>query len=232
MDSAKTATATFTAPPPPDSFALNVTALGSGTGSVTSSVGGINCPGTCAASLTSGTGVTLTAAASGGSVFGGWGGDCAGFGTASTCSLTMDSAKTATATFTPTTTATGLQLLNIITRSSPGGSEQRTFLTTDPIVVEAGYYDPNDACVGAELATVKFFVFNLEGQLVLGRDRDTTGGVISAPAAAGSKYQALLATLDPEALPPGDYNLVFRVQDCTGADILVSAFYAIQVLSP
>jgi hypothetical protein len=113
-----------------------------------------------------------------------------------------------------------------------GDPEQRTFLTTNPIVVKADYYDPNDACVGVAPTTIKFFVFNLEGQLVLGRDRDIPpGGVYSSSVAAGSKYQTLFATLIQGTLPPGDYNLAFRVQDCTGTSTLVSAFYAIQVFA-
>jgi subtilisin family serine protease len=219
----------------PSSFSLSVTAQGGGTGSVTSSVGGITCgvgnSGVCATSLTSGTGVILTANPTGGATFAGWGGDCAAFGTASTCPLTMNAAKTVSATFTPTV-ATGRQLLNIMTFSGPGGSEQRTFLTTDPITAEAGYYDPADACAGIDPATLKFFVFNLEGQLILGLNRDTTGGVTSTPVAVGSKYHLLRATLDAGALPPGAYNLVFRVEDCTAASVLVSEFYAIRVLAP
>jgi hypothetical protein len=140
----------------------------------------------------------------------------------------MTAAKTASATFTPTATA-GRQILNVMTLSRPGGSEQRTFLTTDPITAAATYYDPAEACLEANPVTVKFFVFNLEGQLVLGRNRDTTGGVSSAQIGA-SKYQALLAT--PGTLPPGAYNLVFRVEDCTATSVLVSGFYAIEVLTP
>jgi uncharacterized delta-60 repeat protein len=124
-----------------------------------------------------------------------------------------------------------LTMFKVGTNSGPEGSEQRTFLTTDPIIAGAAYYDPAEACAGIAPATLKFFVFNLEGQLILGRDRVTTGGVDSAPDDAMPKYQALVALLAPGALPPGDYNLVFRVQDCTSADILVSEFYTIQVLA-
>jgi hypothetical protein len=109
--------------------------------------------------------------------------------------------------------------------------QQQAFLTTDPILAGATYYDPADACVGVSPAGVKLFVFTLEGQLILGRNRDTTGGVSSTQIGT-SKYQALLATLDPGALPPGAYTLVFWVKDCTDTDVLVSEFYALQVLSP
>lgn len=110
---------------------------------------------------------------------------------------------------------------------------QRTFLTTDPIVVRASYYDSNDACLGFDPATVKFFVFNLEGQLVLGRNRDLPGGGVGNAADEGSpKYQTITASLNPGALPAGSYNVVFRVEDCTTSSVLVSDFYSIEVLTP
>src|SRR5206468_785227 len=49
-----------TANTPAGSFALTVAARGSGSGTVASSSGGINCPSSCAASFNSGTMVTLT----------------------------------------------------------------------------------------------------------------------------------------------------------------------------
>jgi len=128
----------------------------------------------------------------------------------------------ATRTLTVTRTGSG---------SDPGGSEQRTFLTTDPIAAEATYYDSNETCAGANPVTLKFFVFNLEGQLILGRNRDTIGGVTNTRI-GGSKYRALLATLAPGTLPPGAYNLVFMVEDCTATAVLVSGFYSIQVFTP
>ncbi|HYL12830.1 MAG TPA: hypothetical protein VEV41_07330, partial [Terriglobales bacterium] len=76
------------------SFALTVTLIGSGT--VTSSPTGINCPSICSASFASGTTVTLTANPAAGSTFAGWSGACAGTGT---CNVTMNSAQSVTATF-------------------------------------------------------------------------------------------------------------------------------------
>jgi Divergent InlB B-repeat domain len=58
---------------------VTVTMSGSGSGTVTSSPAGISCPGTCSATFSTGTVVTLTATAASGSSFGGWsGGGCAG----------------------------------------------------------------------------------------------------------------------------------------------------------
>lgn len=59
--------------------ALYVTILGSGSGSVTSSPAGITCPGTCVASFTGVTSVTLNATPTdANSVFTGWLGPCTG----------------------------------------------------------------------------------------------------------------------------------------------------------
>jgi hypothetical protein len=114
--------------------------------------------------------------------------------------------------------------------------QQRTFLTTDNILVAATYYDPNEACLAVNPATVKFFVFNLEGQLVLGKNRNApsppTNTVFNSQLGT-SKYQALLASLAPGELPAGSYNLVFRVEDCATppTSVLVSGFYSIRVLA-
>ena len=70
---------------------------GSGSGTVTSSSGGIDCGPTCSDAYDAGTSVTLTATPGTGSVFSGWSGACSGMGV---CDLTMDKAKAVVATFT------------------------------------------------------------------------------------------------------------------------------------
>lgn len=71
----------------------------SGNGAVSSQPAGLNCSsGTCEATYSTSTQVTLTAAPANGQVFAGWGGDCTG--TAPTCTLTMSAARTVTAAFT------------------------------------------------------------------------------------------------------------------------------------
>jgi len=69
---------------------------GSGNGLVTSLPSGIYCGSICQANTVSPTLVTLTAAPDLGSTFTGWSGACAGSGT---CIVTMDAAKSVTATF-------------------------------------------------------------------------------------------------------------------------------------
>lgn len=86
-------------PVPEHSLAITVTGNGVVSGN------GIACPGQCAASLTEGAEVTLTATATA-SIFGGWGGRCEGT-TASTCTFTMAGADVAvSARFLPLPAAT------------------------------------------------------------------------------------------------------------------------------
>jgi hypothetical protein len=93
MDQARSVTATFTL----GQFTLTVSKAGTGGGTVTSSPAGIDCGGTCSAPYDFGTVVTLTPSAVTGSTFTGWSGACTGTGS---FVVTMDAAKSVTATFT------------------------------------------------------------------------------------------------------------------------------------
>src|SRR4029078_5863576 len=76
---------------------LNVSRSGTGSGTVTSSPGGINCGGTCSSSFAYNTAVTLSASAAPGSTFAGWSGEgCSGTGT---CQVTMTQTRNVTAQF-------------------------------------------------------------------------------------------------------------------------------------
>jgi len=78
-------------------YTLTVSKSGTGTGTVSSSPSGIDCGSDCSESYNQGTSVTLTATPASGSIFGGWsGGGCSGTGS---CSITMNSNQTITATF-------------------------------------------------------------------------------------------------------------------------------------
>lgn len=95
IDGAKAVTATFTTGPA-GTMPLAVDVSGSGSGSVTSSPGGIACNAPCTGNFATGSTVILTAAPAPGSTFTGWGGACAGSGP---CSVTMDAARSVVATF-------------------------------------------------------------------------------------------------------------------------------------
>lgn len=90
MTVAKTCTATFTL----QTFALTVTKVGTGSGTITGA--DINCGADCSESYSSGTAVTLTATPASGSTFIGWSGGCSSAGT---CMVTMSAAISVTATF-------------------------------------------------------------------------------------------------------------------------------------
>jgi uncharacterized repeat protein (TIGR02543 family) len=76
---------------------LTVAKAGTGEGSVRSDIAGIVCGTDCSEAYVPGTVVKLKARAADGSVFTGWSGACAGTG--ATCTVTMDAAKSVTATF-------------------------------------------------------------------------------------------------------------------------------------
>jgi len=78
---------------------LTVNKSGTGSGTVTSNPTGINCGSICSYTYAYNTVVTLTAVPTLPSTFGGWSGaSCSGTGT---CTVTMNVAKTVTATFNP-----------------------------------------------------------------------------------------------------------------------------------
>lgn len=83
------------------SYDLALVKQGGGTGAVTSADGRIDCGATCTARYTAGTSVQLTATAAAGSAFTRWGGDASACGSASQCTLTVDSAKSVAVTFDP-----------------------------------------------------------------------------------------------------------------------------------
>jgi hypothetical protein len=93
-------------PPPPPTFVVTVRAGTGSTGSGAVSGAGINCAiagtsqsGDCSAELAQGAQLTLTAAASGGGSFIGWGGACTSAGSTSSCTITVNQATNLDASF-------------------------------------------------------------------------------------------------------------------------------------
>ena len=82
---------------PPSSYAVTTTIGGSGNGTVTSSPAGISCPTACSAQFAVNASVTLMAAPSANSVFSGWSGACTG--SAATCTVSINGAKSVGASF-------------------------------------------------------------------------------------------------------------------------------------
>src|SRR4030042_2475048 len=76
-------------------YSLSVTKSGTGSGTVTSSPAGIACGSACSGTYEADTSIRLTASPSANSTFAGWSGGCSGTGT---CTVTMNTTKTITAT--------------------------------------------------------------------------------------------------------------------------------------
>jgi hypothetical protein len=115
--------------PPPTGMILTVTRSGSGSGTVTSAPPGIACGASCTAGYPANTLVTLTAVASAGSAFTGWSGACTGV---APCFLTMNAAKSVTATFAPTSQP---RLIALSGFSADFGT-QSMGTTSPPVTVE------------------------------------------------------------------------------------------------
>ena len=100
----------------PDGFTLTINKTGDGT--VTSTPAGIDCGATCAAEFDKGAAVTLAQSAGDGFQFSGWGGACSG---TTTCSVTMDGARTVTAAFTKTTPNPDVNNARVMTQGKKVG---------------------------------------------------------------------------------------------------------------
>jgi uncharacterized repeat protein (TIGR01451 family) len=112
-----------------DTYALDVTLSGTGSGTVTSSPAGINCGIDCSETYGYGTGVTLTASPAAGSVFAGWSGDCSG--SANPFAITIDAAKSCTATFVPATVVLGTRTKTVSGSFNINGSIAYTITLTN-----------------------------------------------------------------------------------------------------
>lgn len=119
-------------------FALQVSRDGVGAGTVASSPSGVNCGTDCAEAYPSGTVVTLTASASSGSEFFGWSGACVGTGP---CAVTMDAAKSVTASFGLLTHTLG------VSKSGTGSGT----VTTAPTGINCGDDCDEDYAPGTEV---------------------------------------------------------------------------------
>jgi phospholipase C len=92
-----TPSTTVTTPPP--NYTMTVTMAGTGTGTITSSPAGINCPTVCSASFSQNTQVTLSETPATTNAFAGWGGACSG---TAGCAITLSAASSVSATFSAT----------------------------------------------------------------------------------------------------------------------------------
>ena len=190
MDAAKSVTATFTA-----QFALALTVIGDG------SIGAVPAPGPLAGKYPAGTVVTLTAAPGPNSMFSSWAGACSGI-TVAQCKVTMDAAKSVTATFTLkqfvltlTTVGSGTIAANPQPVGGTYGAGTVVGLTASPA---AGYQFSSwsGACTGAGACSVTMdaaksvtATFTLK-QFVLTLTTVGSGTVGANPQPVGGTYGA------------------------------------------
>ena len=192
MDQTRTVTAAFAVLTLP----LMVSLDGSGSGTVTSSPAGIACPADCSDAYPAGAPITLTATPAANSVFAGWGGACAGTGP---CTVTVDTASSVTAMFTPIPVSLSVSVSNSWVNVAPGGGDIHA-LALDPTTPTTLY----------------------AGTAYDGVFKSTDGGESWSPASTGltSTYVQALA-LDPTT--PGTlyagtaYEGVFKSTDGGGS---------------
>jgi len=138
-------------------YSLSVEKAGTGSGTVTSSPAGIECGSTCSGTYDAGTSISLSALPSANSTFAGWSGGCSGTGT---CTVTMNSARTVTATFilkTYAITASAGAGGNI----SPYGSVPVNYgaSKTFTITPNTGYHVTNVVVDGSSAEAVQSYTF-------------------------------------------------------------------------
>jgi hypothetical protein len=132
-------------------YTLTITPAGTGTGTVTNNPSG--------STFASGTVVTLNAATNASSTFTGWSGACSG--SQATCTVTMNSNISVTATFT-------IKTYSIVTRASTGGSLSPTGTIpetygasrTVSVIPSTGYRVKNVRIDGASVGAVTSVAFN------------------------------------------------------------------------
>jgi mannan endo-1,4-beta-mannosidase len=173
MTQARTVTATFNSTG--TSYTLNVTKAGTGSGTVTSNTGGINCGSTCSATYASGTTVTLTATAASGSTFASWSGCTSSSG--ATCTASMTQARTATATFNTSGTGT-TPCANPITFTG----NTNNFNTTGPVCYRTSQTINGWGC------------FNMDGRTLSVNNTAMTCGQMPLPAKWSDGYTYFAAT--------------------------------------
>jgi glucose/arabinose dehydrogenase/subtilase family serine protease len=183
---------------PAGTFVLSVQTDGSGDGTVTSDPGNISCPRTCSDAIAGGTVVALTASPGPEATFAGWSGACSGSGS---CVVTLDAAKSVTATF-----IDGRDLvIDGITNPPPIAAAGTTFGVTDT-TTNVGF-----AAAGA--STTRFY---LSVDAIKGTADTLLTAVRSVPELdAGLSSTGATTVTIPASIASGPYLLLACADDRT-----------------
>lgn len=225
------------------SYPLAVTKSGTGSGTVASNPAGISCGADCSESYSSGTNVLLTATATSGSTFAGWGGAC--LGSTSTCTVGMTAAQSVTASFasvpatrliTVTKAGTGTGTLSSspigISCGTTCGVASASFSSTSNVTVSATpatgstFAGWSGACTGVGSCTVAAgtnsisvgAIFNTSSS---GDSVTALQNGVSVASLSGASASSKLFSI---AVPVGASNLSIRTSGGTGDADLFTRF--------
>jgi hypothetical protein len=199
MNAAERVTASFALIP---TKTLTIAETGTGTGTMTSAPSGISCGPTCSASFATGTQVTLSAASTHGSIFGGWsGGGCSG---AAACTLTLSADTTVNASFVAKQNANVSLLAAVLpdSRSVQVGATATTFAT----ILNTGSVDGSTCGIAPTTSVAASFAYQTT-------DPSTNGvsGTANTPATvpAGGGQTFVLSFTPTAAFNPTDIALAY-----------------------
>jgi Divergent InlB B-repeat domain len=187
---------------PQSAYPLTISLYGTGNGTVTSSPSGINCGSDCSESYSASTTVTLAAMASSNANFTGWGGACSGTGS---CVVTMDAAKSVTATFAAQITPSLYSLT--VSKSGTGDGQ----ITSSPAGISCGSDCSESYSLGSTVALYAVASANSSFTGWGGACSGTNGACVVTMSAAKSVTATFAttpvnpnaATLDLTKLQPG-----------------------------
>ena len=166
-------------------YTLSVSRQGTGSGTVTSNPAGINCGSTCSASYAAGTSVTLNAQPASGSSFTGWSGACTG---TSSCTVSMDSARSVTASF---TTAATTRLVTLTKSGTGTGS-----VTSSPAGLSCGSTCSSASASFASTSAITLTAQAASGSTFVGWSGACSGTSSSCTIAAGTSSANVTASFN------------------------------------